>query len=492
MSRFLSLFRTKIHPSWCLYASFVGVIFGIALTVASGEIFFSHWLWLIIAIVAIFYCLIWTCPVAVLLALIPGLVIGNFRLAPEIASRTTFDHLVGQEIVITGKISEDPEINAGQSTLRLTQLKINGNALSGTLYVKLNTKAQLERSDCVELKGKLGAGFGTFVGIMYRPELLQIKRADTGDIFARIKNSFASLVKDFVPAPAADLGLGYLVGLKSGLPDDLSETLRAVGMTHVIVASGAHLGILVSAARKIFGKLSKFSGLLGALLLIAGFVLIVGFTPSMTRAALVSSLTLCFGYFGRKFTPLRLLIFIAMLTLLLNPLNCINLGWQLSFASFFALLIIAPRLQKFLYGGKKVPWLASMLLTSLAATITCAPILIYSFGTISLLSFVANLVILPTLPYAMLLIFLTGATSFWPWLAQIIGHLATLLLEAHIWLVNFLSEKTMFIFNLPSGNNQIFLLYVPVLLALAWPQIRRSRQDTRKRPKSSQPHSNIV
>ena len=140
-------------------------------------------------------------------------------------------------------------------------------------------------------------------------------------------------MRNFIPSPVGDLGLGYLVGLKSGLPDELSDTLRAVGMTHVIVASGAHLGILVSAARKLCGKLSKFSGLLGSLLLITGFALIVGFTPSMTRAALVSSLSLLVGYVGRKFTPLRLLIFVAMLTLLVSPLNCLNL-WVATLVCF--------------------------------------------------------------------------------------------------------------------------------------------------------------
>ena len=465
MQRFLRYLWGKIHPSWCLYAGFCGVILGIAITVVTGKILCGHWLWLIAALLAISYCLHGHQRVMIVIAFVAGTIIGNYRLVPDLSGQKLLQHLVGQEITVTGKISDDPNTSSGQTTFTLSNLTLfatteNATTVAGTLYVRVSTTVQLERSDYVTLRGALAAGFGTYAGTLYRPELVAVERSETGDIFARIKTGFAERVKDYIVSPAVDLGLGYLVGLKSGLPDDLSETLRAVGMTHVIVASGAHLGILVSAARKLFGKLSKFSGLLGSLLLIGTFVLIVGFTPSMTRAALVSSLSLCVGYAGRKFTPLRLLIFVATLTLLISPLNCLNLGWQLSFASFFALLIIAPRLQKLFYGGKKPPWLASMLLTSLATTLTCAPILIYNFGTISLLSFVANLVILPTLPYAMLLVFLTGTTSwFWPWLAGIIGKLAAFLLDAHIWLVNFLGEKQMFIFELPSGDVRIFLMY---------------------------------
>lgn len=439
------------------------------------------WWWLILATFLLLCSLRWSRRCVLCLAFIAGTVAGNYRLAPEISSQAVWQQLVGQEITVIGKVSDDPDGAGGQTTLHLSQLKfqrtISGQIeemnLAGTFYVKLSQPGlKLERSDTLTFQGKLGTGFGTFAGTLYRPKLLGMSRASTGDIFARLKSNFAEQTRKFIASPAVDLGLGYLVGLKSGLSDDLTDALRAVGMTHVIVASGAHLGILVSAARKIFGKLSKFSGLLSSLLLIGAFILIVGFTPSMTRAALVSTLSLLFGYFGRQFTPLRLLIFVAALTLLISPLNCLNLGWQLSFASFAALLLLAPRFQKFFYGGKKSPWLASMIITSLATTLTCAPILIYNFGSISLLSFVANLFILPTLPYAMLLVFLTGGLSFAPWLATLSGQLTTLLLQSHIWLVKFLGEKSMFIFELPSGDVRIFLLYLPVLLILCYPLFR--------------------
>ena len=407
-----------------------------------------------------------------------GLILGGWRLTPEFQSQGYFRQLVGREIVVSGQVSEDPEITPSQTKLRLTHLSLAGESLAGTLYVQLKSLDQpLERSDRLTLKGKLEEGFGIFVGKLSRPELIELRRAETGDIFARGKAGFAKQVAKYVPSPEVDLGHGYLVGMKSGLSEEFSETLRAVGMTHVIVASGTHLGILASAARKIFGRLSKFAGTLFSLLLIAGFVMVVGFTPSMTRAALVSGLSLLMGYVGRKFTPCRLLSFVAMVTLMINPLNFLNLGWQLSFASFFALLILVPRLQKLFYGGKKVPWLASMLLTSLATTMICAPILIYNFGSLSLLSFIANLFILPTLPYVMFLILLTGVMSFLPAVAVVLGQLATWLLDTHIWLINYLGEKTMFILEFPSGNPLIFGWYLVVIFFLALPFVQKLQRQ---------------
>lgn len=473
MRRFLRQFLAPIHPSYTFYAALCGVIIGIVLSLFLGSMVFCHFFWLCAALLIICGCLHYSCRLCLVWACLAGMIIGNWRLGPELQGQSVLSSLVGETITIKGKISTDPEISAGQAKFYLSDLELVGNetiGIAGTLYVQLaGVQSELERSDIITLQGKLGAGFGIFAGSLYRPEIVDLGRTSTGDIFARLKLWFAGAVKDYLPAPEADLGLGYLVGLKTGLPDTLAETLRAVGMTHVIVASGAHLGILVNAAKKIFGRLSKFAGTLFSLLLIAGFVMVVGFTPSMTRAALVTSLTLLFGYVGRKFIPLNLLILVATLTLMVSPLNCLNLGWQLSFASFFALLIVTPRLQKFFYARKRPPWLAGMLLTSLATTLTCAPILIYNFGSLSLLSFVANLFILPTLPYAMLLVFLTGGFSFLPWVAGIIGKIATILLDGHIWLVNFLGEKKMFIFEFPSSDLRVFLIYLPMLVVgLGW------------------------
>lgn len=466
-----------LHPSWHFYAVVWGIIVGVVLGQILRQVFAFGLLWWLVIILLTIVTFYHPTRPKLISAFTIGLLLANSRLAPELSSANYFNNLVGTNLTISGKIIEDPDSDASGTTLKLAQIKYPADSttrLSGTIYVKLaNNKNNLEKSDVVTLKGKLSDGFGTFVATMFRPEVVSFERSETGDIFARTKHWFAERVRDFIPAPESELGLGYLMGLKSGLPETLLTSLQIVGMTHVIVASGAHLGILTSAAKKFFGRISKFASLLFSLLLIFAFVGIVGFTPSMTRAGLVSALSLSFGYVGRKFTPFRLLGFVAALTLLIEPVYFFNLGWQLSFASFFGILILAPRLQKVLYGGKKPPWLASMLMTSVSTTLVCAPILIYNFGSLSLLSLVVNLIILPTLPYAMLLIFLTGATSFLPLAATIFGHLATFLLDLHIFVVSFFAEKTMFVLSLPSSDFRIYFLYLPLLFFLTYPQAKR-------------------
>lgn len=470
-----SLFRLHIHPSWIFYAAVWGIIVGIIATSFIKQVYFAHFLWLVVSLLLLLFTLHFSRPLFIIIAFLAGFIGGNFRLHHILTDQQILAQYIGQVVTVSGRLSEAPDLSDGQVTLKLHQLELHFSdsnlALTGTLYVRLSGAVpDLLRSDQVVLEGKLGAGFGIFVGTLFRPELISVTRDEPGDIFAKLSQWFSAQIHEFIVSPAADLGLGYLIGQKSGLPEVLMTALSAVGMTHVVVASGTHLGILVGLTKKLFGKLSKFAGLFSALVLMLGFVMLIGFTPSMTRAALVTSLSLIFGYFGRRFTPLRLLSFVACLTLLINPTNFNHLAWQLSFASFCGILIFAPRLQKLLYGGKRPPWLASMLITSISTSLVCAPILIYNFGSISVLALVANLIILPTLPYAMLLVFLTGLTSPLPFCARIFAWLATQLLNFHIMVINFLSQQKMFIFALPSGDSRVYIIYLMLLIFLIGPE----------------------
>ncbi len=481
-----------IHPSYCFYVFIVGIITGIILSLTFRWDYFYKILYLIASVISLFVCLIYPRRFMLILAFLAGIVLANFRVVPELNATEYLQGFIGKTVIISGNITNKPTTENG--TVYLEELKLNlprGTPgqdyleeviLPGSLYVKLSDVSQLSQSDSIAVEGILGDGFGTFVASMFRPRLVSIEKSANSNIFLEFKNNFSNATRNLIDEPAVSLGLAYLMGDKSGLSDKFSEQLRAVGMTHVVVASGAHLGILMSATKKIFGRVSRFAGTLSALLMIFSFASVVGFTPSMTRAVLVAVLSLLVGYVGRKFTPLRLISLVATITLMIEPTYLFNLGWQLSFSSFFGIMVVGPLLNKWLYGGKKPPWLASMLLTSISTTFVCAPILIYNFGTISLLSLAANLIILPTLPYVMLFVLLTGALSWCVWVAQFFAKIATILLNLHIWIIELLSQQKMFIFTFTGGNSYIFLLYIPVIVLLILLKCRCNHKDHLEAP----------
>ena len=452
------------HPSWCIVALAVGIVAGTIFTVATRVHFVDSWIWLIAIVLVVIFSLL--CPNLTLITLVfgAGFMLANFRAAIDLQGQDTLTKLANQTVTVTGTIAEDPDLSETKTALRLKNLQIENHEIAGTLYVQIPANSLPQRSDIITLNGKLMDGFGTFAGTMYRPNIVELKRPEPGDIPLHLRTLFATEVQKYIASPAGDLGLGYLLGVRSSLPDDLLDTLKVVGLTHIIVASGANLSILIRFSRKIFGKVSRWCGFIIAFALVLTFVSMVGLTPSMTRAALVSIFSLIAWYVGRRFEPWRLLLLVASITLLYNPMYILDLGWLLSFASFAGILILGPLLTHFFYGDKKPNFLTATLLETISASLLCMPLLLFTFGQISLVSLAANLLILPTIPFAMALTFLTGVCSFWPWLAQIIGHGAELILNFHLWIIDFFGQQTIFLITIDKNQPWVFALYTLLLI----------------------------
>ena len=296
--------------------------------------------------------------------------------------------------------------------------------------------------------------------------------AGTEDVVRGARDWFAERIKSELPEKEAGLGMSYLLGTKAELDKGLSENLKTVGLTHIVVASGAHLSILVEIARKIFGRLSRFAGLMFSVIFILFFMCMVGWTPSIMRAGIMAILTLVTWYVGRKIAPWRMILMIAALTLMIEPMFLTSLGWLLSFASYIGIMMLGPGLTKFFYGEKKPGFLASVVLTTLAATLMTLPITLYYFGQVSIISVVANLLILPTLPYVMGATFVTGIVSGVPFLSSVAGFLAEKILDFHILVVEFFSGMEQFVIRVEPYEPRMFLLYlvilVPIIFNLIW------------------------
>jgi competence protein ComEC len=342
-----------------------------------------------------------------------------------------YDQIIGRIVVISGVVSEDADTNQrGQLVLRLRDIHNGSDALPGMLWVTTSETPDIRRSDKVTLHGKLTEGFGSFAGSMYSVRIRTVERPVPGDVALQVRDYFASGVRAALSDTEASLGLGYLVGQRRGLPQDLNSALQAAGLMHIVVASGYNLTILVRLARRLFEKVSKYLSLLVSGAMIVGFIGITGLSPSMSRAGLIAGLSLLAWYYGRRFHPLVLLPFAMAITLLVQPAYAWgDLGWQLSFAAFAGVMILAPLLQTYFFGDKPERAFRRIFIETMAATVATLPILLVSFGQFSVVSPVANMLILPLVPLAMLLTFVGGIGGLVaPAAALIIGLPAQLLL----------------------------------------------------------------
>ena len=476
MQNLLKSLIKPIHQSYFVVALAIGIIVGTILALVFRINFFSSPLWL--ALVAALFIITYLKPrlLFITLTLCAGLVLSFFRSTTELAGEDYIRQFYDQTIIVTGTVDGDPNNDESGTKFKIKNLKFGENGereAAGSIYITAKSTPELSRSDVVTLEGKLLNGFGTYAGYLYKPTVKKIARPDPGDPVLNVRNWFADRIASQLGEPENSLGLSYLLGMKTGLPDNLNNNLRTVGLVHIVVASGAHLSILVEIARRIFGKLSRFSGLLFSVIFILFFMAMVGFTPSIMRAGLMSILALLAWYVGRKFAPWRLILLVAAITLLINPMFIINLGWLLSFASFTGIMVLGPKLAKFFYGDRQPKFIASVILTTISATLTTLPITLYYFGTVSLISVVANLLILPTLPFAMGATFLTGLVSDIPLLNTAVSFITEKLLDFHINTVNFFAEARSFLVTIDPYQPQVFIIYLFIFLPLIIGLIRQ-------------------
>lgn len=471
----LKILWRDLHQSYFVVALSAGVVAGTILGLVFRINYFASAWWCGAAFLMLVFAYLKPKFVFMVVALIAGMILAFFRIATELKGRDYIRGFYGQTVVVSGAIEGDPETDDGGTKFKLGNLSFGENGeweSAGSLYVTGYKNQELARGDTVVLSGKMGEGFGTYVGYLWRPTVVAHRRPEPGNLVLRVRNWFAGRIEKLIPEPEVNLGLSYLLGMKSGLPDELDEALRVVGLIHIVVASGAHLSILVEVAKKIFGRISRFAGLMFSVLFVIFFMAMVGWTPSILRAGIMSILTLLAWYVGRKVAAWRMILMVAAGTLMVNPNFILNLGWLLSFASFAGIMIMGPKIQEFFYGEKKPGFVSGVVLTTLSATIMTLPIVLYYYGQVSLISVIANLLILPTLAWAMGLVFMTGVVAGVPGIGIAISWLATRLLDFHIAVVEFFGSMEQFLVKMEPYRAEVFLIYAFIVVVFLWKKIR--------------------
>ncbi len=466
----------KLHISWLVGVWCLGIVVGAISVIRLPYGMFSGPVWLLLGCLLIIPLLKERLVWMVVLMLVSGIFIGLWRGSLGQIGLDDYEALIGNQVEISGRIIEDPDIDKhDQTVLRLTDLVVQNRQLPGNVWVVTPKNDVLRRSDRVTVLGKMTDGFGAFAGAIYRAEITNVERPVPGDVAVSVRDWFAERVRDYVPAPEVDLGLGYLLGLRRALPTDLADALKIAGLTHVIVASGYNLTILVRLCRRLFVRASKYLAMLSSVGMILAFMAVTGLSPSMSRAGLVAGLSLATWYYGRTIHPFVLLSFSAAITLLINPqFGWNDLGWQLSFASFAGVIILAPLLQSYFFGEKEPGVFRQILGETLSAQIMTLPLILLTFGVLSNVALIANMLILPFVPLAMLLVFLVGVCSGVPFVADVLALPTTWLLKYMTYVAQWLADQPWSQSDIAINGAMTFVAYV-VLAGVIWWMMRRTK-----------------
>jgi len=210
-----------------------------------------------------------------------------------------------------------------------------------------------------------------------------------------------NFLDDSLQKPQNQLMKSVLLGNQGFLEEDLREAFSQTGTAHIIAVSGLHVGILVIIFTVFFkilglGKKLYLSLILGILFL---YGYLIDFPISMVRAGMMYGLYVLAFYQHRPYDGLHALAVVGIVSLLVNPLSLFTVSFQLSFTATASIILLYPKFTKILMFFPN--FLRSLVAVTLAAQLGTLPLMAYYFGQISIISIVANLLLMPTM--AMLL-----------------------------------------------------------------------------------------
>lgn len=230
-----------------------------------------------------------------------------------------------------------------------------------------------------------------------------------------------------------------LLGIKDHLNNEIKVAYSSAGAMHVLAVSGLHVGIMFLIIQMLCKpwkdhRYGRFAFMILAVGCIWLYALVTGFSPSVVRASTMFSVVIISNAFNKKANVYNSLGIAAFLLITLNPFVIHSVGFQLSFAAVFGILMIHPILYRKLHFHTRVAdYFWSIVCVSIAAQIATFPLTLYYFHQFPTYFLVSNIVVIPA-AFVMLsgglLMLALGAIA--PGVAEIFGWVY----ELFVWLIN--------------------------------------------------------
>lgn len=193
-----------------------------------------------------------------------------------------------------------------------------------------------------------------------------------------------------------------LLGDDSLVSNDLRSDYATAGVAHLLALSGAHVAVFTLVIAFILFPIA----IAGhrrlrwwiTIIILWGYALLTGLSPSVCRAVIMSTAVLLALIFDRPKSSLNSLCLAAILILLYSPLSLFKTGFQLSFMATLSIILISNRLMPVDNPTKGHPRLWGLITVTFAATAGTLPIVICRYHTVPVYFLIANIVAVFVMP----------------------------------------------------------------------------------------------
>ena len=351
-------------------------------------------------------------------ALVSGWLLHSYQSQPP----PEWTGAVGESVTIAGTVISEPD--RGETTtgyviaVRDLQTEDERHFGGGKVLVQLNQYDRYLPGDRLVVEGKLeapggaaAAGYRAYLarqGIsatIYRPA---VRQSETGAAsmsrwLTSQRLKFDRALSRSLPEPESSLAAGIAFGRDDGLSAETSEEFNRSGLRHLVAVSGSNV-TLVAALMYLIAvpAIGRRWAWIPAGLAIAGYLGAAGLAPSVIRAGLMALTFLVGSVLGRPQSGMPALFAAVILMTGISPGLATDPGFLLSATATAGIIAFYSRIHGLVRGlgarRWRVPlpdWACQAAALTLASTLATTPILWVTFGRVSLISPIANLVVEP-------------------------------------------------------------------------------------------------
>lgn len=284
----------------------------------------------------------------------------------------------------------------------------------------------------------------------------KLENCQTLNIYEKVKifflNKKLNITKIFLEKyeqPYAGLVAGVLIAGKGLMSKETLEIFKRVSLSHVVVLSGSNVSIIIFCIKYIFDLIFVILKLkenlfvewikkILMMILITSFVLLTGGGAPIYRAFISSFCALIL--FKKNTNQVYALTIVVLIMTIINPfgsiydpsfhLTCCATYGLILFSKYFDQLMIYSHLN-FLPN-----FLREIVSVTLATQVFVFPYIIFMSGSFSSVFLLSNVLVLPLIPFVMLL----GFMSLFPWVGGVSVMLNNVLLKGIFYVVEMLGK----------------------------------------------------
>jgi len=402
----------------------------------------------------------------------------------------------GQSMEFTGQVIDEPDIRTDKTRITIGNI----NNLKGKLLINtpnfppinygnyLKIECQLQEPEMIE-DFNYPAYLSTqgIYSLCYQADNLE----NLGDLYGlslyqkfrrsviNLKFKSKKIIDSSLRYPHSEVLSAMTLGLRRNIPHYVNSNFSRAGISHIIAISGLHISIITLLLFNLFIAigLKRSRAFWLSIFILLLFLFLIGFRPSAIRAAIMGFLMAYALKEGRLNSSMNAILLAACLLLIINPKLLINdIGFQLSFLAVSGIIYLGDYFDKFLEKIKipKKFEIRSTLTMTLSAQIMVLPLVVYYFGNLSFIAPLANILVLPLLPFIMIIGFILVISGFiFLPLAKLLGYPLWLGIE---WILLVAKKTSGFSYNVEKIDFFWVFIFYLFLVWLIWFLKRKQHQ----------------